>query len=89
MNEIQKLKIRFQRSEARALAIMSQTREQLETLKSTEETLRMEKMKAVEAYESLSLELEKSKPDLLENISNPEQLETLKSPRRQTHDGKT
>ncbi|PWA67477.1 hypothetical protein CTI12_AA318300 [Artemisia annua] len=47
-------------SEARALEIMSQTREQLESLKSTEETLRMEKLKAVEAYESLSLELEKS-----------------------------
>nr|GEY08085.1 interactor of constitutive active ROPs 2, chloroplastic-like [Tanacetum cinerariifolium] len=57
-------------SEARALEIMSQTREQLETLKSTEETLRMEKLKAVEAYESLSLELEKSnaRADSLEEI---------------------
>ncbi|GJX63194.1 interactor of constitutive active ROPs 2, chloroplastic-like protein [Tanacetum coccineum] len=57
-------------SEARALEIMSQTREQLETLKSTEETLRMEKLKAVEAYESLSLELEKSnaRADSLEGL---------------------
>ncbi|GKD30320.1 interactor of constitutive active ROPs 2, chloroplastic-like protein [Tanacetum coccineum] len=38
-------------SKARALAFMSQTREQLETLKSTEETLGMEKLKAMEAYE--------------------------------------
>lgn len=57
-------------SEARALEIMSQTREQLETLKSTEETLRMEKLKAVEAYESLSLELEESnaRVDSLEGL---------------------
>ncbi|KAI7732213.1 hypothetical protein M8C21_023587, partial [Ambrosia artemisiifolia] len=50
-----------QDSEARALEIVSQTREQLEALKSTEETLRLEKAKALEAYESLTIELEKSK----------------------------
>ncbi|XP_071734758.1 interactor of constitutive active ROPs 2, chloroplastic [Rutidosis leptorrhynchoides] len=48
-------------SEARALEIVSQTREQLEVLKSTEETLMSEKVKAMEAYESLAIELEKSK----------------------------
>lgn len=48
-------------SEARALEVLSQTREQLELVKSTEETLRSEKLKAMEAYESLSIELEKSK----------------------------
>lgn len=48
-------------SEARALEIVSQTKEQLETLKSTEETLRCEKVKAMEACDSLTMELEKLK----------------------------
>lgn len=48
-------------SEARALETASQTCEQLETVKSTEETLRSEKLKAVEDYDSLTMELEKSK----------------------------
>lgn len=57
-------------SEARALEVVSQTREHLETTKSAEETLRLEKLKAVEAYESLTVELEKSKAqvDALEGI---------------------
>ncbi|KAI3705347.1 hypothetical protein L1987_75583 [Smallanthus sonchifolius] len=50
-----------QDSEARALEIVSQTRQQLETIKSTEETLKLEKLKAVEDYDSLTMELEKSK----------------------------
>lgn len=57
-------------SEARALEVVSQTREHLETTKSAEETLRLEKLKAVEAYDSLTVELEKSKAqvDALEGI---------------------
>nr|XP_043634404.1 interactor of constitutive active ROPs 2, chloroplastic [Erigeron canadensis] len=59
-------------AEARALEIVSQTREQLETAKSTEETLRLEKQKAVEAYDSLMMEFEKSKSQVnsLEGIVN-------------------
>ncbi|KAI3748389.1 hypothetical protein L6452_11423 [Arctium lappa] len=48
-------------SEARALEAVSQTQEQLEFLKSTEETLRSENLKAMEAYNSLTMEFEKSK----------------------------
>ncbi|KAD5961797.1 hypothetical protein E3N88_13270 [Mikania micrantha] len=59
-----------QDSEARALDIVSQTQEQLEAVKSTEETLRLEKLKALEAYDSLNMELEKSRAqvDSLEEI---------------------
>lgn len=48
-------------SEARALEAVSQTQEQLEFAKSTEETLRSENQKAMEAYNSLTMEFEKSK----------------------------
>lgn len=48
-------------SEARALEAASRTQEQLEIVKSTEETLRSENLKAMEAYNSLTMELEKSK----------------------------
>ncbi|XP_076896901.1 interactor of constitutive active ROPs 3-like [Bidens hawaiensis] len=58
-----------QDAEAKALETASQAREQLETLKSTEESLKLEKVKALEAYDSLTMELEKSKSqvDLLED----------------------
>lgn len=48
-------------SEARALEAVSQSQEQLEFAKSTEETLRSENQKAMEAYNSLTMEFEKSK----------------------------
>ncbi|XP_024987368.1 interactor of constitutive active ROPs 2, chloroplastic [Cynara cardunculus var. scolymus] len=48
-------------SEARALEAVSRTQEQLEIIKSTEETLRSENLKAMEAYHSLTVELENSK----------------------------
>ncbi|XP_076882033.1 interactor of constitutive active ROPs 2, chloroplastic-like [Bidens hawaiensis] len=68
-----------QDAEAKALETASQTREQLETLKSTEETLTLEKVKALEAYESLTMELEKSKSqvDLLED--NKTEVEKLRA----------
>lgn len=51
----------LQDSEAKALETASQTRDQLNCIKSTEETMKLEKVKALEAYDSLTLELEKSK----------------------------
>ncbi|KAI7748220.1 hypothetical protein M8C21_022009 [Ambrosia artemisiifolia] len=70
---VEELKIQLkdsQDSEARALEILSQTRKQLESAKSTEETLRSEKLEAVKSYDSLTMELEKSKAkvDSLERI---------------------
>ncbi|KAI7751366.1 hypothetical protein M8C21_016914 [Ambrosia artemisiifolia] len=70
---VEELKIQLkdsQDSEARALEILSQTRKQLEAAKSTEETLRSENLKAVKSYDSLTVELEKSKAkvDSLERI---------------------
>ncbi|CAI9273319.1 unnamed protein product [Lactuca saligna] len=50
-------------AEAKALEIVSQTQEQLETVKSTEEALRSEKVKAMEACDSLTMELEKLKAE--------------------------
>ncbi|XP_076885955.1 interactor of constitutive active ROPs 2, chloroplastic-like [Bidens hawaiensis] len=79
---VEELKLQLkdsQDSEAKALETASQTREQLETLKSTEETLKLEKVKALEAYESLTMELEKSKSqvDLLED--NKTEVEKLRA----------
>ncbi|KAK9078622.1 hypothetical protein SSX86_002679 [Deinandra increscens subsp. villosa] len=54
-----------QDSEARALENASQTREQVESIKSSEETLKLEKLKALEAYDSLTMELEKSKAQVV------------------------
>ncbi|KAK6942849.1 hypothetical protein RJ641_028226, partial [Dillenia turbinata] len=48
-------------SEAQALEVVTQTQEQLETAKKTMETLRSECLKAMEAHNSLALELEQSK----------------------------
>lgn len=50
-------------SEAKALEIVSQTQEQLEAVKSTEEAMRSEKVKAMEACDSLTTELEKLKAE--------------------------
>ncbi|KAM7468160.1 hypothetical protein LguiB_015722 [Lonicera macranthoides] len=48
-------------SESRVLETVSDTRMQLETAEKTEETLRLEVLKAMEAYKSLETELEASK----------------------------
>ncbi|XP_076921382.1 interactor of constitutive active ROPs 2, chloroplastic-like [Bidens hawaiensis] len=61
---VEELKIQLndsQDSEARALELVSQTRKQLETVESTEETLKLEKLEAMKSCESLTVELEKSK----------------------------
>ncbi|XP_059667694.1 interactor of constitutive active ROPs 2, chloroplastic-like isoform X2 [Cornus florida] len=51
-------------SEARALEVVSKTQMQLESSKTTEESLRSEGLKAKEAYKSLALELEQSKDQI-------------------------
>ncbi|KAK6943756.1 hypothetical protein RJ641_024858, partial [Dillenia turbinata] len=48
-------------SEAQALEVVTQTQEQLETAKTTIETLRSDCLKAMEAHNSIALELEQSK----------------------------
>lgn len=57
-------------SEARAQALVSETLLQLETAKGTVETLRYDGVKAMEAYNSLTLELEQSRAriNLLEEL---------------------
>ncbi|KAI3793644.1 hypothetical protein L1987_36264 [Smallanthus sonchifolius] len=81
--EVEELKIQLkdsQDSEARALEIVSQTREQLQTLKATEETLRSEKLETMKAYDSLTVELEnsKAKVDSLEGIASKLEMENSK-----------
>ncbi|KAI3799496.1 hypothetical protein L1987_34795 [Smallanthus sonchifolius] len=81
--EVEELRIQLkdsQDSEARALEIVSQTRGQLQTLKATEGTLRSEKIEALKAYDSLTLELEnsKAKVDSLEGIASKFEMENSK-----------
>ncbi|KAJ0704686.1 putative interactor of constitutively active ROPs [Helianthus annuus] len=70
-----------QDSEARALELLSQTRKQLETAKSTEETLRLEKLEAMKSCDLLTVELEKSKSkvDSLEGIVNKLEMKNSKA----------
>ncbi|KAM0023034.1 putative transcription factor bZIP family [Helianthus debilis subsp. tardiflorus] len=70
-----------QDSEARALELLSQTRKQLETAKSTEETLRLEKLEAMKSCDLLTVELEKSKAkvDSLEGIVNKLEMKNSKA----------
>ncbi|XP_052173492.1 interactor of constitutive active ROPs 2, chloroplastic [Diospyros lotus] len=70
---VEKLKIDLsdsKQSEARALEISSKTQMQLEMAKTAEDVLRSESLKAMEAYKSLTTELEKSKAqaNLLEEL---------------------
>ncbi|XP_057983200.1 interactor of constitutive active ROPs 2, chloroplastic isoform X2 [Malania oleifera] len=51
-------------SEARALEIVSKTQAQLEMAKATEETLRLDGLKAMEACNSIAAELEQSKAQI-------------------------